>query len=137
MIGTLAGILIGSGMGQYAVTGLPKEVWLAFRETNAWISPRVMPWIFNGSLLTLVIASVLAKKGARLLFIVASVLCAGAIFITVRIEVPMNHLISSWTPDAMPANWITVREHWLRMHLFRTIAGLRSFLAASLGLSRM
>jgi hypothetical protein len=137
LIGMLAGILAGSGMDQLAVTRLPLAEWLAFRGSTAWVFPTTMPWIFNGTLLVLLIAAVLARGAARWLFAVAAVLCVAAILVTVRVEVPMNQMIGSWTPVEAPADWMAVRDHWLRMHLLRSVAGLLGFVAAVNGLTKM
>ena len=61
MAGSLAGILIGSGMDQFAAAGLSQAGWLAFRDTNSWVFPTIMPWVFNGTLIVLIVASVLAE----------------------------------------------------------------------------
>jgi hypothetical protein len=137
MTGMLAGILFGSGMDQFAAAGLPESGWLSFRNVNSWVFPTIMPWVFNGTLLALIVATVLARTSARLLFAVAAVLCAVAIFVTIRIEVPLNHRISSWTVGAAPPEWMAVRAHWLRMHLVRTMVGMVAFLSASIGLARL
>jgi hypothetical protein len=136
MVGTLAGILLGSGMDQLAVTRLPLAEWPAFRASTAWVFPTTMPWIFNGTLLVLLLAAVLVRRGARWLFVFAAVMCAAAIFVTVRVEVPMNHMIDGWTTVAAPADWTGVRDHWLRMHLIRTVAGTAGFVAAGIGLTK-
>ena len=136
LIGLLAGILIGSGMDQFAAAGLSEESWLAFRNTNSWVFPAVMPWMFNGTLVALIAAAILKRAGARWLLAAAALLCAAAIFVTVRIEVPMNHVISSWTAGAAPSDWAAVRDHWLRMHLVRTILGTIAFVLAAIGLAR-
>jgi hypothetical protein len=135
-IGLLAGILIGTGMDHYAARSLPERGWVEWRQVNGWVFPRIMPYIFNGTALALIVAAIMTRKTARLCFAVAALCCFVTIFITVKLEIPMNHAISSWTPGASPPEWMDIRQQWLRNHLVRTVAGMLGFLFAAIGLAR-
>lgn len=121
MIGMLASMLLGSGMDQFAAAEMEEANWLAYRDVRGWVFPTIMPWIFNGSLPALIVVAALARDRSPWTFAAAAVLCAAAILITVRIEVSMNHAISSWAPGAASAGWMSVRDRWLHMHLLRTM----------------
>jgi hypothetical protein len=134
-IGLLAGLLVGTGMDHYMAGGLPEAAWVTWRQTRSWVFPAIMPWFFNLTLLLLVAASIVNGGRARWFFAAATVCALVAILVTVRLEVPMNKMISSWTPGAAPANWAAIRDQWLRNHLVRSIAGVLGFLCALGGLS--
>jgi uncharacterized membrane protein len=136
-LGLLAGILVGTGMDQYAAAGLPEAASVGWRQVRSWVFPTIMPWVFNITLLLQIAAAIGCGARSRWFFAAAAAVCAlAALLITVRLEVPMNNAIASWTPGAAPANWSAVRDQWLRNHLVRTIAGVLGFLCATLGLAR-
>jgi uncharacterized membrane protein len=136
LLGLLAGILVGTGMDHFVATGLPAKSWTAWRQVNGWVFPTIMPWIFNVTLLVSAAAAVFNRGRARWFFIAAALLTAGSIFVTVRLEVPMNHAISGWTPGAEPPDWSAIREQWLRNHFVRSTASVAAFICGTVGLAR-
>jgi hypothetical protein len=64
-IGLLAGILLGTGMDQYAARDLPEESWTLWAHAGAKIFPRIMPWVFNITFLALLAAAVVNRGLAR------------------------------------------------------------------------
>jgi uncharacterized membrane protein len=136
-LGLLAGILVGTGMDQYAAAGLPEDAWVGWRQVRSWVFPTIMPWVFNITLLLQIAAAIVCGARSRWFFASAAVCALAALLITVRLEVPMNNAIASWTPGAAPANWAAIRDQWLRNHLVRMLAGVLGFVCAALGLARM
>jgi uncharacterized membrane protein len=136
-VGLLAGIMLGTGMGQYAGRSLPEANWTLEHQTTDSLFRKVMPVFFNATAILLIAASVLAKGGARWMFGAAALLIVVSIVITVRVEVPLNRTIASWIPGAAPPDWRMLRDRWLWNHLIRTIASIIAFLCAAVGLVKM
>lgn len=136
VIGLLAGVLLGTGMDVFALRTLPKSSWVLHHQAMDALFRRVMPAFFNIAMLALIAASFVARGRARHFFAAAAVLALVCIVITVRIEVPMNRLIATWTAESVPSNWTAIRDGWLRFHLYRTVTGILAFLCAVVGLAQ-
>jgi len=99
-VGLLAGIMLGTGMGQFAGRNLPEANWTLEHQTTDALFRKVMPVFFNATAILLIAASALSKSGSRWMFGTAALLIVVSIVITVRVEVPLNRTIASWTPGA-------------------------------------
>ena len=56
-----------------------------------------------------------------------------ALIITVGIEVPIDNQIKTWTPDTIPSEWRSIRDHWEFYHTVRTfvsVAGIAIYITA-------
>lgn len=78
---------------------------------------------------TIVLTTVLAALGdsnrARLAALVAAGGCyLAAGLITRLINQPINSVLMSWTPEALPENWRQYRQKWWRWHVVRTTAAI-------------
>jgi uncharacterized membrane protein len=51
-----------------------------------------------------------------------------ALLVTVVIEVPIVQQIVTWTPSTLPANWMQLRDRWMRFHVVRVVAGITSLI---------
>ncbi|WP_435157023.1 DUF1772 domain-containing protein [Haladaptatus sp. DFWS20] len=51
----------------------------------------------------------------------------GTFGVTMRIHIPMNETIATWSPSSPPDEWATVRSRWARWNHIRTIAAFVSF----------
>lgn len=63
----------------------------------------------------------------------------GTFAVTMRIHIPMNEDIATWSPASPPDEWATVQTRWTRWNHIRTIAAILSFvlyLAAIVSTSR-
>jgi len=136
-VGLLAGIMLGTGMGQYAGRSLPEANWTLEHQTTDAVFRKVMPVFFNASAILLIATSALTKGSARWMFGAAALLIIVSIIVTVRVEVPLNRTIASWTPGAAPPDWGMLRDQWLRNHWTRTITSIVAFLCAVTGLAKM
>ena len=67
-------------------------------------------------------AAVKAVGAARWMFLASGLLLAG-IVVTVAIEVPINKQVVTWDPQALPENFVAIRERWLQFHVVRTVMG--------------
>jgi hypothetical protein len=55
------------------------------------------------------------------------------LIITVGVEVPIDNLIKTWTPETIPSNWTDLRATWDRYHALRTLTSVLSFVLLSVG----
>ena len=68
-----------------------------------------------------------------LFFSGAFILMVVTLIITVGVEVPIDNLIKTWTPETIPANWTDLRATWDRYHALRTLTSVLSFVSLSVG----
>lgn len=62
----------------------------------------------------------------------------GTFAVTMRIHIPMNEYIATWSTPSLPDDWAAVRSRWARWNHIRATAAVVSFilyLAASVSLS--
>lgn len=135
-VGLVAGLLLGSGLSSYTSRELPEMSWVLRFQAEDRLFSRVMPPCFLTTLLLLAAVCLLSRGMTRGMFGVAGLLMLIAIVWTVRLEVPLNREIQSWTAGAAPATWAQVRDQWLRNHLVRTLLCGAAFLCAVGGLAR-
>jgi len=57
------------------------------------------------------------------LLLLAAALIIAAGLITRLLNLPINAVMITWSPDAPPADWIQLRDAWWRWHLLRFSAG--------------
>jgi len=136
MVGLIAGLMVGTGIEQHSLRALSASAWVTEHQVmDSWFRV-IMPPYWNVTALMLVVAAFLSRGQARWLFAVAALLLIVSLVVTVRVEVPMNRSIATWDPNAPPANWAQVRDHWLAFHRLRTASGILAFVVATLGLTR-
>jgi uncharacterized membrane protein len=63
----------------------------------------------------------------------ALVLMIVTLIITVGVEVPIDNLIKTWTPETIPSDWTDLRATWDRYHALRTLTSVLSFVLLSVG----
>ena len=136
-VGLLAGIMLDTGMGQFAGRNLPEANWTLEHQATDALFRKVMPAFFNATAILLIAAAALSKSSSRWMFGGAALLIVVSIVITVRVEVPLNRTIALWTPGAAPPDWSLLRDRWLWHHWTRTIASIIAFLCATVGLVKM
>lgn len=51
----------------------------------------------------------------------------GIVLFTREVNLPLNALTESWTPDTLPTDWATVRDAWNRANAWRTVLSLALF----------
>ena len=112
LVELMAGLLVGTAIEQKTLEVLAAGPWITARHGPDAVFSRVLPWWWNGLLLL------------------------AGIVVTVAVEVPMNKQVVQWQPGAMPAEWMAVRDRWLRFHAVRTVLGVLSFGCAVGGLVR-
>jgi uncharacterized membrane protein len=136
LAGMIAGILFAIGIDHQRLSTLSASVWLTARHTLDPIFTKLMPWIWNISLPLLFASAYLSHGSDRINFLVAGLLLLMGIVVTLIVHVPINNQIPTWTVDAMPPNWSSLRVRWIRFHWLRTLLGIAAFACALVSLVR-
>ena len=95
----------------------------AARET-ARIFGRVMPfWMAGNLLLNTLLVFLLPDRysAAWWFYLTAAVLFACVIVFSLIFPVPLNNLIASWNPEALPNDWRQLRRRWDKFHYVRIV----------------
>jgi len=64
-----------------------------------------------------------SDKSHLMLLLFAAGLFVAAGLITRLVNLPINAVVMTWSPQAPPADWLHVRDVWWRWHLMRFSAG--------------
>ena len=85
---------------------------------------------------SLVVVVLLARRGrgpSLYLALAGLVLMAGALVITLTVNVPIDREIIEWTTTTLPADWRAARDRWQLYHTIRTFVsiGALGFVVAS------
>jgi uncharacterized membrane protein len=136
LVGLMSGLMLGTGMDQYTHRLLSASAWVTEHQVMDALFRRVLPPLWNLTMLSLAAAAFLTHGRARWLFALAAVIFLVSLVVTVTIEVPMNRSIAQWNPEAVPQDWAAMRDRWLSFHLVRTIGGFVAFVSALSGLMR-
>jgi uncharacterized membrane protein len=52
------------------------------------------------------------------------VLMAGALVVTLAVNVPIDYQINGWTANTLPSDWMARRDKWELYHTIRTFVSL-------------
>lgn len=97
----------------------------------AWPMRILMP----ATLLFLLVLCLAARrsKPAFYFYVASLALILVALIITVAVEVPIDNMIKTWTPETLPENWTALRARWSQFHTLRTFVSILGFVSLSLG----
>jgi uncharacterized membrane protein len=84
-----------------------------------------MPALGAATVLATLAAALLSRgdKVHMTLLLGAAALFVAAGLITRLLNMPLNAVVMSWSPQAPPADWSRLRELWWRWHILRFSAG--------------
>ncbi len=116
LVGMMAGLMFGTGMDQYTHRLLDARAWVTEHQVMDVLFRRVLPPLWNVTMISLAVAAVLSHGNARWLFALAAGIFLVSLIVTVTVEVPMNRVIALWNPQAAPTNWEHIRDRWLSFH---------------------
>lgn len=136
LVGIIAGLLFGTAIEQQRLSALDAAGWVTARHSIDAVFSRLLPWVWNSTLLLLFASAYLMHGGNRICFVIAGVLLLMGIVVTLVFEVPINKQIAAWTPATVPPNWSSLRDRWVRFHWLRTLAGMAAFACALVPLVR-
>ena len=93
------------------------------------VAARIMPVLGNAAILSVAVCVVLARAVpvAFALSLLALVLIAGDMVVTLVGNVPINKQIRSWKIDAPPPEWAMLRDRWEKLHTIRTLLIVSGF----------
>jgi uncharacterized membrane protein len=123
--GLLAGIFVGSGLVEHAVSSLPAISWVRYRQAKERVFGRVMPPMLFAAILASAIGAILTTHRAALGC--ATLLLVAVLAVTLKIHLPLNHAIDAYLPEAPPDDWGTARTSWRRWHWVRTVLAVAAF----------
>ena len=135
LVGLIAGLLVGTAIEQKTLLVLDPAPWTIARHSTDAVFSRVLPWWWNTTLVLLFFAAYLNRGVPRWMFLTAGLLLLAGIVVTLAIEVPMNKQVGAWDAHALPANFLAIRDRWLRFHVVRTVLGSVGFVFAVVGLA--
>ena len=130
LAGIIAGLLFGTAIEQQRLSALDASGWVIARHSIDAVFSKLLPWVWNSTLLLLFASAYLMHGSGRALFVIAGVLLLVGIVVTLIFEVPINKQIARWTPTTVPPNWHSLRDRWVRFHWVRTLAGMAAFACA-------
>jgi uncharacterized membrane protein len=58
-------------------------------------------------------------------------LMAGALVVTLAVEVPIDNKIKIWTVATLPADWRSIQSHWELFHTVRTFLSIAALVAVT------
>lgn len=125
----LAALVVGAMFGIWLLfnpAGLAAGAYITLQQQGIRRLNRVMPMLGAATILLTILAAVLGRHhSTRFGLLVGTVVCFVASGLITRfLNQPINAIVTTWHPDAPPANWTSVRDEWWRWHLVRLLAGL-------------
>ncbi len=128
--GIIGGLLFGTAIEQQQLSALDAQGWVTARHSIDAVFSKLLPWVWNITLILLFASAYLMHGMNRALFVVSGLLLLVGIVVTLIFEVPINKQIAVWTPSTMPPYWTSLRDRWVRFHWLRTVAGIAAFVCA-------
>ena len=110
LAGIIAGLLFGTAIEQQRLSALDAAGWVIARHSIDAVFGKLLPWVWNSTLLLLFASAYVTHGSGRALFVIAGVLLLLGIAVTLIFEVPINKQIAAWTPTTMPPNWSSLRD---------------------------
>ncbi len=116
LTGLLAGILVSFWMVEKGLRGLSGPLYTAVHQpVNRVFAPLMPPLmtlaIFAGLALLLLIPRAYKTRGFTLTAI--GTLCSFVVAMSsLLVNVPINQEVLTWSPSALPADWMQSRDQW-------------------------
>lgn len=134
--GVIAGIYVRDNISYAGVKRLPAPHYVRYHQELDRDFARVMPFVGNAALLAgIAVVAVPQPIRRRALSAVALSCGLAEIALTLTQNVPLNKQVQSWSAEAPPADWATVRDRWMAGHRLRTglsLVGLGCQIAAAI-----
>jgi hypothetical protein len=122
LVGLVAGILLATQLGQVGVQKrLGARDFTLVKHSFELALGRVMPVLVIAAGVSIIpLLLLLASRGAVpfIAALLAALLWAGVIVVTLILNAPVNALARHWDPETPPENWEELRDRW---HLGQTI----------------
>jgi hypothetical protein len=121
LVGLVAGILLATQLGQVRVQKrLGARDFTLVKHSFELALGRVMPVLVIAAGVSIIPLLLLASRGPVpfIAALLAALLWAGVIVVTLILNAPVNALARHWDPETPPENWEELRDRW---HLGQTI----------------
>lgn len=125
----LAALVVGGMFGAWLIfnpAGLAAKVYITLQQQGIRTMNQAMPALGAATIPLTIAAAVLGRHdSARFGLLVGTVVCfVAAGLITRAFNQPINTIVSTWSSDSPPGNWMGLRDKWWRWHLIRLGAGI-------------
>jgi hypothetical protein len=130
---TVVGLMVGVELAVAAVFNpillrLPAGASLEARADGGRVLGRVMPFWYVGALiLTAALTGVVWGTPAAPSALVAGLLLAVSVVLSVALLVPINNRSKTWTGEHHPADWREQHRRWDRLHVGRVALIVAAF----------
>jgi uncharacterized membrane protein len=121
LVGTMFGIWVGANPEALSAAAYVEQQQNAIRALNT-----LLPVMGGGAIVLTIALAMTAKQDlrARALLVLAVLLLAAAGLITRFANQPLNAIVMTWNPQALPPEWTLVRDTWWFWHILRTVSGI-------------
>jgi uncharacterized membrane protein len=125
----LAALMVGA---KFAVcllfnpAGLDATTYVTHQQWGIHVLHPRMPVLGIATALAILVTALLSRddRAHLTLLLVAAGLFIAAGLITRLLNIPINAVMLTWSPQAPPADWAQLRDAWWRWHLLRFGVGL-------------
>ena len=124
----LAGLLVGVMLAVCFIfnpRGLDASTYVTQQQWGVrTLHPKVPP-LGIATVIASLVAALLPRSDTRhtLLLYIATGLLIAAGLITKLLNMPVNAVVMTWSPQAPPGDWANMRDAWWRWHILRLTAG--------------
>jgi len=130
LAGLFAGFLLAALVLETSLRNFDASVYTQVRKVELAglndLATALLPPAIIATAIILVVA-MRRRDRNRWLTLTAFVLLIAVFAISLLVNVPINTEQLTWSVQAPPANWASVRDHWQLAHLVRTVAAVLSF----------
>ena len=131
LTGLVAGILVSFWMVEQGLRGLAGPLYTAVHQPVNRVFGPVMPPLMTLAIFSgLAILALLARAYKTWVFVLIAIgtLCSFALAMSsLLVNVPINQEVLKWSPAALPADWMQLRDRWWLWHNVRTILSIIGF----------
>jgi len=140
---TVVGLMVGVEFSVAFVINpimlrLPAGASIAARADGGRMLGRAMPFWYIGSLiLTAVLAVVTWGDSTATFSLIAAVLLALSVVMSILLLVPINNRSSTWTAENHPTDWREQQQRWDRLHYARVAIIVAAFVMTVIAATRL
>lgn len=129
IFGLVTGIYVTGLIHDHRVRDLGAGQYVAMHQMRDKSFRQAMPPIglANFALVTLSALLAVEAGAAKILALGAAALLFADIVLTIRLQLPLNRTIQSWTDGAIPQDWSAVRDRWGHHHTIRTLLAVIAY----------
>ena len=125
----LAGVSFGIWIG-FNPSGLSLSTFIEQQQNMLQSLRTLMVFLVVIATLITILSAYLQKheKSTFISLIIAAAFFIACILVTLLGNKPIDDIVITWTKDAIPNNWVDLRDNWWSFHIMRTIAEIIALL---------